>query len=437
MNKTSQYIKCQIDSSESEDNDNYQKELMTNLIALTNKKSVSDYDSEKKPTDSRIEYVKNILEGCNLKPIINLDSYNNDMTKNYRLNKKIMDIKELILSMNIKLKYLKSGTTGHTFKAISRIDKNIVFAVKVCAYPRDDYGGINNMSRPENAEILMLKLLSDFVINKYTPHFVLPIYTFNTSITNFIKIPSHIINLNDEKNEMYRKFIERYHEGEFEDIVSVLISEWCNGGDLLDYIRHNYTSMALRDWKVIIFQILFTLALVHEKYPSFRHNDMKANNILVHHTNVKNDKSKNYYRYRLENVAFIIPNIGLQIKIWDFDFACIDGIVENNKVNSEWTRKINITKKKNQYYDMHYFFNTLISKRFFPQFYEGGAPKKIVDFVHRIIPKRFRNGGPDVNKKGRIQVDTEHTTPRKVIMYDELFENYRFDNSLFENNNLK
>lgn len=428
MDKDLQYSRYRLDSSE-DDSDDYQNALVSNLVALTNKKNITN--QEKKPTDSRIEYVKSILEGCRLEPIIDLDNCNTDTAKKKnRLNKKIMDIRELILSMNIKLRYLKSGTTGHTFKAISKINKDVVFAVKVCAYPKDDYGGINNISRPENAEILMLKLLSDFVINRCTPHFVLPIYTFNTSITNFIKVPPHIIDLNDEKNEMYKKFVERYHDGEFEEIVSVLISEWCNGGDLLDYIRRNYAKMTFRDWKVIIFQILFTLALVHEKYPSFRHNDMKANNILVHYTNIKNNKTNSFYRYKIDNVAFIIPNIGLQIKIWDFDFACIDGIVENNKVNSDWTKKINITKKQNQYYDMHYFFNTLISKRFFPQFYEGGAPKQIVDFVHRIIPPRFRNGGPDVNKKGRIQVDIEYTTPYRVIMEDELFEKYRFSDSI-------
>ena len=138
---------------------------------------------------------------------------------------------------------------------------------------------------------------------------------------------------------------------------------------------------------------------------------------------------------------FYIPNINLQIKIWDFDFACIDGIIENNKVNADWTRRMNITKKENKYYDMHYFFNTLISKRFFPQFYES-VPQPIIDFIHRIIPLEFRgyrqhvkkNGikykyGINydyVNKKGRIQVDTEFTTPYKIIMEDPLFEKYRF-----------
>lgn len=422
------HTKYEFGSSEDSISDSYQNALLSSLIALTNKNDKLMEEDEKKPTESRIEFIKNILSNCEMKSMIDFDNFDTETATSSKINKKIVDVKKLFNSMNIKLKYLKSGTTGHTFKAISRLNKNTTFAVKVCAYPKDDYGGMNQVSRPENAELRMLKLLSYFVIKKCTPHFVLPFFTFRTSITNFIKVPKNIIDLDDEKNEMYKKFIDRYRDGELEDFVSVLVSEWCNGGDLLDYIRKNYATITLKHWIVIIFQVLFTLAKVHEIYPAFRHNDMKANNILVQLTDIKKDRPECRYCYKFDSVKFFIPNINLQIKIWDFDFSCIDGIIENNKVNSDWTKKINITKKENKYYDMHYFFNTLISKRFFPQFYEGGVPQEIVEFVHRIIPEKFRNGSKYVNKKGRIQVDTEYTTPYKVIIEDPLFEKYRFQN---------
>jgi hypothetical protein len=428
LNKKRNPVNSQIDFETSDDdNDNYQDALMSSLIALSNRNNTTSDAEEIKPTESRIEFVKNILEGTTLEPMIDFDNCDTESAANTKLYKKILDVKELFTSMNIKLEYLKSGTTGHTFKAISKIDRNVAFAVKVCAYPKDEYGGMKNLSRPENAELRMLKLFSQFVIKRCTPHFVLPFGTFNTSITNFVKVPKQKIDLDNEKNEMYKTFIERYYDGEFEDFVSVLISEWCNGGDLLDYIRKNYQSMTLKHWIVILFQILFTLALIHQKYPAFRHNDMKANNILVQLTDIKRNKPDSRYRYNIDDTKFIIPNINLQIKIWDYDFACIDGIIENNKVNADWTKKLNISKKENKYYDMHYFLNTLISKRFFPQFYDGGAPPEIVEFVHRVIPKKYRNGSKYVNKKGRIQVDTEYTTPYNVIMEDPLFEKYRFD----------
>ena len=413
---------------------NSKKKIQPASKTKINKDPNSAQKSEGRPTETRVEFIKHLLDGNKLQPMIDLDIDNRTDLKSVdpeydRLNKKTMDVRKLFVSMNVTLKYVKSGTTGHTFKATSTLNSDIAFAVKVCAYPKtDDYGGIKNPKRPENAELRMLKLLSSFVLKMKTPHFILPIGTFNTSIGPFINIPKKLIDLDDEKNESYKKFIKRCEKNEFEDLVSVLISEWANGGDLLDYIRKNYASMTLKQWTIIIFQILYTLASLHKKFEAFRHNDMKANNILVRLTN--SNYAEKLYNYRLpdDDIRFQIPDIGMQIKIWDFDFACIDGIIENNKVDAEWTTKMNVSKKKNQYYDMHYFFNTLICERFFPQFYTGGAPKEIIEFVHRIIPEKYRTivANKYVRKGGRILVGTEFTTPRKVIMEDKLFANYRF-----------
>jgi hypothetical protein len=424
------------DDTSDKDSDSYKTVLMSSLLALSNKNKITDNEDSQstditndlKPTESRIEFVKRVLDGTKLKPMINFDQCDTEIATSARLGKKIMDDKKLFSSMNVKLKYVKSGTTGHTFKAVSKVDKNISLAVKVCAYPKDDYGAIGNIKRPENTELRMIRCLGTLVAKGSTPHIVLPVGMLNTSIKNFIKIPKELIDLDDDKNEMYKTFIERYHNDEFEEFVSVLISEWCTGGDLLDYIRKNYQNMNLRQWKVIFFQLLFTLALIHKKYPAFRHNDMKANNILVQLTNLKKNNRNKVYRYNMDDTKFLIPDIDMLVKIWDFDFACIAGTIENNKVNAKWTKKINISNKENKYYDIHYFFNTLSSKRFFPDFYNGGVPNEIVQFVQRVIPQKFRHGSKYVNKKGRIQVDTEYTTPYKLIMEDELFSKYRYKN---------
>lgn len=406
-------------------------------------------DNQETPTKKRIEFVKNLLKVSKLLPMVDFDNCDTESSNNTRLNKKIMDIQEIFDSMNIRLSYLKSGTTGHTFKATSIEDPNIKLAVKVCAYPKDEYGGMNNLSRPENVELLILKRLSYFVVKRITPHFVIPLGTFNTEIGHFIDVHPNIIDLNEKKNKMYRKFIKRYMNDEFEDFVSILVSEWCDGGDLLDYIRKNYKEMDKKKWTIIFFQILYTLAIVHTKYPSFRHNDMKANNILVQKTETKSKSPNEIYNYRINNYVFKIPNIGIQVKIWDFDFACIDGEVQNSKVDADWTKEINISHIQNRYYDIHYFFNTLMNPNFFPQFYEkyvldekdengikyekNCVPEEIIEFVHRVVPDIYRIGSKYVNKKGRIQVNTEYLTPMEIIMKDPLFKKFKFKSKYFTN----
>jgi serine/threonine protein kinase len=237
-----------------------------------------------------------------------------------------------------------------------------------------------SVKRPENAELIMIKLLASFVKNKQTPHIVLPITTFNTSIKPFISLPKdNIVN-----NKKYDAFVKRYKKGEYYDNVSVLISEWANSGDLLDYIKKNYTSMQVKHWRSIFFQLLSVLAIIQNKYPGFRHNDMKANNILVH--KIQTSKTNYKFKYKINGQEYIVPNIGIQIKLWDFDFACIPGIVDNTKVNAEWTDRINIKPEQNRYYDIHYFFNTLTKKGFFPEFWtEPEIPESIKEFVNRIF----------------------------------------------------
>lgn len=402
--------------------------------------SVGSYKERKYDTiPFRLDFIKKLLEGKKLEPMINLDETNTEYFVNpndyknmdddtqshdtrYILNKKMHDFYKVINEIGGKLLYVKSGTTGHTFKGISNPESgiNINYAVKIVAYPkRERYGKMNDIRRPENAELMMIRLLSYFVIKKQTPHIVLPIGTFNTSIKPFVNLIEE--NVVDKSNKKYLEFVKRYNNGEYYDTVSVLISEWANRGDLLDFIKKNYKEFTLIHWKVIFFQLISTLAVIQSKFPSFRHNDLKANNVLVHKIGQRNT----LFSYTVNRCKYIVPSIGYQIKLWDFDFACIPGIVDNAKVNAEWTNEINVKPLQNRYYDMHYFFNTLIKKGFFPQFMEDKCiPQEAKDFVNRIVPPKFQEG-TYVTKRGRFLLDIEYLIPDEVLKTDIFFEDFR------------
>ncbi len=376
------------------------------------------------PIPSRINRISKMSENQVIDNMINkclLSEDEIEIKEDIRelLPKRYLDFNKAITQLGGKLLYIKSGSTGHTFKGVHLDDKSKTnYGVKIVAYPKkENYGDLYNTNRPENAELLMIQLLAQFVKNKQTPHIVLPITTFNTSIKTFVNLKDDFVD-----NKKYDQFVKKYKKGEYYDKVSVLVSEWANNGDLLDFLKKNYQSLSLRDWRIIIFQILSVLAIIHAKYPNFRHNDMKANNILIHKIG-KNKVSKyNKYQYKINGQTYIVPNIGYQIKLWDFDFACIPGLIENSKVNAEWTNKINIKPEKNRYYDIHYFFNTLTRKGFFPQFWEGNnVPKKIKEFVNRIIPHKYKKGDL-VSERGRILVEDEFITPDEILKTDKLFK---------------
>jgi serine/threonine protein kinase len=373
------------------------------------------------------------MKGCNNIDLI-IDFKNSTESFEYPSNtddirellpKKYIDFGKAITELGGKLLYIKSGSTGHTFKGVHpppNDDNKQPYAVKIVAYPKkENYGDMYNIKRPENTELLMIRLLSYFVINKQTPHIVLPITTFNTSIKPFLNLTkSNIVN-----NKKFEQFVEKYEKGEYYQNVSILVSEWANGGDLLDYLRKNYKTMKTKHWRTIFYQILSVLAIIHAKYPSFRHNDMKANNILIHKIDI--DENNKKYLYKINQQHYIVPNIGFQIKLWDFDFACIPGIVDNSKVDAEWTNKINITPEQNRYYDVHYFFNTLTRKGFFPEFNTAPEiPDKVREFVRRVIPDKYESGKL-VSERGRILVSDEYLTPDEILKNDKFFKIMRKD----------
>jgi hypothetical protein len=411
---------------------NNDEKSLTTLHSNNGTKKVYEKDS----IPVRIEFIKKLLEGKDLNSLVNFDMNDTDnfigrdedmesgdsYDTRVVLKKRLLDFKNVITQIGGKLKYIKSGTTGHTFKGIaSESHGSFEYAVKVVAYPKKEkYGSINDTRRPENAELMMIKLLSYFIVNRQTPHLVIPFGTFNTSIENFVNLVK--CDKIDDKNDRYKEFIERYEGGEFSSTVSILISEWANKGDLLDFLRNNYKVFTPRHWKVIFFQILSVLAIIQSKYSSFRHNDMKANNILVH----KIDKTREYHKYVVVRSVYRVPNIGYHVKLWDFDFACIPGIVDNIKVESKWTKKINVTPEQNRYYDIHYFFNTLIRKGFFPQILTDEiVPLEVKQFIDRVVPKKYRADEPYVHEKGRILVNVEYTTPDYLLKNDPYFEEFR------------
>ena len=387
----------------------------------------------------RIHFIKSLIGGV-LTTMIDFDECDTEHVENRTngddirriMTKKTMDFNKLICDIGGKLLYIKSGTTGHTFKGIIYdVDcktEILNYAVKVVAYPiRENYGNVYDVKRPENAELMMLRVLSYFVVNGQTPHIVLPIGTFNTSIKPFIALAKNKI----VENKKYDQFIKRYKQSEYHDDVSILISEWANDGDLLDYIRNNYQTMKLKDWRTIFFQIISVLCVIQQKYPSFRHNDLKANNILVQKIDTR--KKNNYFMYKLtiddKKHEFLVPNIGIQIKLWDFDFACIPGVVENSKVSSEWTDKINVKPEQNRYYDLHYFFNTLTKKGFFPEFWNAKEiHSSVKQFIKDIIPPKYadNNGNNEyVTERGRVLINKEIITPVEILTTHSFFHKMR------------
>lgn len=395
---------------------------------------LTNYNTHK--VKSRIDMLNEFLSKSGIEPIVDTsvettESYTNPVVKSKKQNtknilgKKIENFDEVIKKTGAVLTYIKSGSTGQTFKGVITFNNNeqFIYALKVCAFPKcEKYGDYDDAKRPENAEIRMLKALSYFVITGKTPHLMLPYCTFDTDIKYFIS-DNDTVKIADSK--LYKDFIENEKKGKFHKYVSVLMCEWANSGDFLDFIRKNYETITPMMWKIFFFQIISALAIIQHKYPTFRHNDLKANNILVQKILSKSEKKKKLtteesamiaeklcnklnngngdetnikmtprvktkLNYTIAGTTYNIPKLRYQLKIWDFDFSCIPGIIDNKKVGNGWTKSLNITNDKNRYYDIHFFFITLVT--FFEKQKTKVFPPEVLSFVDSILPDRLVNG---------------------------------------------
>ena len=383
---------------------------------------MSNFILSEKPysIDYRINYIKNIINESNFEPMVILDEDNNSFSST--IDNKNINYKDLINSLGSNIQYIKSGSTGHTFKGSYTINNTEYnFAIKIVVYQkRNIYGDEYSNTRPENAEKFILKNLSYFVINNYTPHIILPITTFYTDF-NYI---NKLFKSCKISNDKYNKFMNDYKKSGYYNSISVLISEWADGGDLLDFFRKKYNSLKVKEWRVLFFQILSVLAVIQSKYPNFKHNDLKANNILIY--NLNNIDQNKFFIYNINNQKYIVPNIGFQIKIWDFDFACIGDFIENDKVNSSWANNINISSEKNQYYDLHYFFNSLTRKDFISDLFENKNISPLVKkFIKSIIPDKYHINSKNISDNGRLLVNDEYTTPDIILKNNDFFKKMR------------
>lgn len=105
----------------------------------------------------------------------------------------------------------------------------------------------------------------------------------------------------------------------------VFLMERAQGKDLRAYLSE-IESQEERDlciW-VALFQVCYTLHVIHQVYPSFVHNDLHDQNVLI-----AEGRGTGVSHYQIGRQSFFVPNI-VSVRIADFDFATICGYGYDN-----------------------------------------------------------------------------------------------------------
>lgn len=107
----------------------------------------------------------------------------------------------------------------------------------------------------------------------------------------------------------------------------VFFMEHATAFDMRTYLSEMQTNRVDFDLhlRVLLFQIIYTLGAIYKLFPSFRHNDLKDDNVLLHKS-----VSQGYTKYTIYGRDYCLPAIGVTAMIADFDFSCIVGYMFDN-----------------------------------------------------------------------------------------------------------
>ena len=226
-----------------------------------------------------------------------------------------------------------------TYGEAKEMSDNIVCKITGCA--SNLLGPLNSIWRSENIEPTLLRVLWEYLVEtKMTPHLIAPLGNTHAIIegaTNSQKKADGVQN-----SLIY--FMEKATAGTVREYLTRH-----SGGKRFDLV-----------FKVILFQICYTLECIYALFPRFRHNDLKDDNVFLHKST-----STGCTAYTIHGRTFYIPNVGVTALISDFDFACISGsLLDNYKViEQEWeTPSYNISTRKNHAADIGLFVSYALNQ---------------------------------------------------------------------------
>ena len=248
-----------------------------------------------------------------------------------------MEQVRLKLQINSKTNKLGGGVYGTAYKAYARNGKTVPFVVKEMQKQRSD----DQESQIEYATVRVLR-------NKIPP--------------------------------FAKERIQRSYGYQICDKEEYLFSNLIKGVALGDFKPDSEIQMAS-----IITQVLYTLYIINDKIPSFRHHDLHQNNIMI----VKDAKKDLTIKISGKNYKF--NNGGVKAVIIDFGMATVAG-VNNPKINQGALKYAGINRTSKSIYDAHFFLNSVyLSAPRLKQQITNPKIKESITRVERFIEKHFDN----------------------------------------------
>jgi hypothetical protein len=301
---------------------------------------------------------------------------------------------------------------------------------------------ITDPKRPENVEVLTADLFKRLFLDRdhcVTPHIILPIMAFRCPYTDSSE-PSDLggnsvaqlltLLSKDKQKQIHRNYrtaysdqalarwaqdyqgpqgritsttrpvadnrhqLQRYLAEQAKKYIQSLnpsqdmllyVTEFAGHGSMIDWM---WPPKPDTSWKILLFQLMYTMAVIQDRLPDWRHNDLSPSNILIQKITVTPETQGAGYLYQWGDHWYFIPVTDFSIRLWDFDFAnCTQ--LPNYKVYAQPdpTDPSTIYTNFTEYgilptpclqYDLHFLFNYLAT-------YYRGHYQKIPDVPKQLV----------------------------------------------------
>lgn len=336
-----------------------------------NEKTTKCY-SVKSPSKTNLETI------ANFKKVV-------DGERLTKLVSQIFNPKETKFSLTRKKKY--DGRLTLTYKRGSK--KSEHSTVQIGTYKQGV--SMDDPKIPENVHKVMSYLLSTELIGyKLTQGILFPLMNIDIPFKELAPYLKDVPSLEE--------LVPVVESGEVNTTLSVVISEHYYKMRRLDeYLKEIDNSTAL---KVLLFQIVHTLAVIQKKYPGFRHNQLTAEHIYLYQNKVKMEKAK---RYTFEGVVYHVPRAGFDVKVSDFEKSVISGLVENDGLEEDM-------KKQDQSYDIQTIITSLGDKvpdklKKLSQFKSASDALSLFDnFKTGSTKEQVKGASEDVSEQKEVEI---------------------------------
>ena len=282
-----------------------------------------------------------------------------ELIENVKNELSIVDVKNFDLTLSNKqniltnIKFINKNDNLAKFKKTNTNSHPATISIRPYDKKNSNH---NSLKRPEIIDLLVKLTLSELVLNKQVKFIELPIMNFDIEYKNL-------------SNE-----IKNYYKNDQNDVFLVSIAEhFFSSQSLHTFLLEN--ELSKKDFSILIFQIFYTLYKIQQLYPTFRHNQLNLENILIYKKKVASNKFKNY---SIGSTDYKIPETFFDVRISNFYYSSIKDLFENN---------ISKNLDENLYYDVHYFLHSLLN---FYNDQNKQIPAFVQKFIFEIIPKEYR-----------------------------------------------